>query len=94
MIPPTLPILFALIPPVNGIGAYFTIQAICLPNFSKGENAIAATLLTLLAAMNANQINISAMISTMIVPMIPPVVLSPVLMVLVALPGHTSPLNI
>lgn len=62
-------------PPVNGIGVYFGIDAARLPIFSpicsNGANAAAATLLTPLAAMNATQMNTSAMISMMIVPMIP-----------------------
>lgn len=60
-----------LMPPVNGIGAYFGRLPIFLPSASNGSNAALATLLTHFAAMNAIQMKISAIISTIIVPTIP-----------------------
>ena len=67
----TFHILLALIPPVNGIGAYLILPAICFPIFSKGAKAVAATLVTFFAAMKASHMKTSAMISMMMVPNIP-----------------------
>ena len=64
-------ILLALMPPVKGIGAYFIVPAICLPSFSKGAKAVAATLVTFFAAMKASHMKARAMISMMMVPNIP-----------------------
>jgi hypothetical protein len=66
----------AILPPGIGSGIYFGADAAMphtfFPRSSNGAAAADTTLLTVFAAMNAIQIKRSAMISTIIVPNIPP----------------------
>lgn len=75
----------AILPPGIGSGAYFGIDAASHPTFlpiaSNGSIAFPTALLTHLAAINADHINTSAMISIMIVqknvPIVPKILLRP-----------------